>query len=87
MRPTVPDTSLIVESATAIAAALVMRRGYLSEAELLALPMVGSEEIANAVRHRLISHYGFRFQEEDTRTRRTRGEQIVAPASCRRSVP
>ena len=59
MNAKLPNTNTIVEGASAIAAALVMHRGCITDEELLAIPLVETEEIANAIRHRLVAHYGF----------------------------
>lgn len=50
----------LVEAATMLAAAIIVQRGELTDEELRAMPLVGSDEIADAVRSRLVRHYGMR---------------------------
>lgn len=70
MKAKLPTTNAIVESASAIAAAIVMHRGCITDEELVAIPLVETEEIANAIRHRLVACYGFQPRIDDDRSRR-----------------
>jgi len=54
----------LVEIAAALAAAVVMQRGELTDDELRAMPMIRSTAMADAVRSRLLRKYNMRIASD-----------------------